>query len=372
MATYVPAGTPASPELLDELANGCVRNQDGFGYAIVSNDRTQLITYRSMNAEDMLDHFAKDRDEHTSGPAIVHSRWGTHGEMSIRNVHPFRVGRDRDTVVVHNGVLPMSTWPSKTEWRSDTGVFAKRFLPSWGMNLDSERFQKHVLNFIGAGNKLIILTVNPKFEQHVYLFNEKAGNWSKKTGCWHSNFDYTGAPRTTMSVIQEGNWWNDDDGYVGGGYHGHTIGKAKGIDADVRNGDIVPGRMSSDWLPGREVVRASSVDNFVDNYTRDENGEWTPFRPAKNGVRILTEADVLAAHGYIPTDSWGQDNSDDDNVTSLEPCPTCGSFQDYDPTWKCCEGCYTCGECMMNMATGDCQCYVPAWLSYKYGNRMGG
>lgn len=369
MLTFIPAGTPASDALLDELMNGCLRNQDGFGYTIVSDDRTRLITYRSMDAIDALESFEKDRAENMAGPALFHSRWGTHGEESIRNVHPFPVGKDRDTVVAHNGVLPVSTWPSKSEWRSDTGVFAKRFLPNWGANFDREKFQNHVLKFIGRGNKLVVLTVNPRYENNVYLFNEAMGTWSKETGVWHSNHDYMGIPRVYMATSNDdGNWWNEDryqpeymaraagnDGMpkVLGYRDDKPSVNGLGIDPSVRTQDgvIVPGKMSPEWLPGRQVERYPDVS------------EWTPFssRGGKTkGQRILTEADVLAAHGYVP-----------ESLDEMEPldesiCPTCYSTDGFSSEWRVCQACGHCADCRKSLYTDDCDCYMPAHVSQKF------
>lgn len=399
MLTYIPEGVPASEDLIEELYNGCTRNQDGFGWAIVSNDKKSIITFRSMDAIAALEAFQESR-ETNYGHALFHSRWGTHGEESLFNCHPFKVAKDPMTVMGHNGVLPVSTWPSKDDRRSDTHIFATNHLKSWGMALDSKRFTDHVAKFIGGSNKLVFLTVNPRYQANVYIFGENHGTWSVATGVWHSNdgfrFAYSApkVPAYSRSSVwdADGSGWGDEDEFpsLAAAYMAQRRNSG-GINVNRPNNNYLPGQMTPEWLPGRQVERAGSVDDYVE-YVRQEDGSWKPFK--KSVQRVLTEADVIAAHGYLPNGEIMEleeecrtcgsheydttnfkcascgDPGDELDADSMEACPNCGSFGQYDETWKTCMECMTCGECNLKMDDESCLCYTPAWLRYKYGSKV--
>jgi glutamine amidotransferase len=175
------------------LYNGGVINGDGHGWAIVAGDR--IIRERSMNLDDAIDSFTEARGQHMSGPALFHSRWMTHGKWSINNVHPFYVGYSDKTVVAHNGILPAAAHPAKGDKRSDTRKFADEILPFKYARLDKPGVQKALHQFCGAGNKLVILTVDPRYQSNAYIINREAGEWDAHTGIWHSNGGYRTKPK---------------------------------------------------------------------------------------------------------------------------------------------------------------------------------
>jgi predicted glutamine amidotransferase len=200
MLTYLPAGIQPDTSA---LANGAVHNNDGHGYAIVAGDR--IITGRGMNAAAVIDEFAALRSLHPNQPALFHSRYATHGSVTEDNIHPFPIGGDPRTVLAHNGVLPKKAHPSRRDPRSDTRIAAddilstKRFL-----TLDRPATRQRIESWLGASNKLVILTVNPRYPDHGYLFNEQAGYWDNQS--WYSNRDYLDShPGQTA-------WWGLDDG----------------------------------------------------------------------------------------------------------------------------------------------------------------
>lgn len=186
MLTYFP---PATLPDLDALANGAEFNNDGHGFAIVTPGR--LIVRHGMDRDRAIGRFAQARAEHPDGPALFHSRYATHGTRTRANCHPFRVGHDARTVLAHNGILPRRVRPKGGDQRSDTRIAAEDFLPrspysAW----DDPRAQRDLARWLGAGNKLVVLTVDPRYRQHGYLINEDSGIWD--AGIWYSNRDYQG------------------------------------------------------------------------------------------------------------------------------------------------------------------------------------
>ncbi|MFE3278408.1 class II glutamine amidotransferase [Nocardia sp. NPDC059239] len=85
---------------------------------------TGILVGRGMDAEEVIDDFTAVRRRYPDRPALFHGRYATHGAVSIDNCHPFRLGRDRRTVLAHNGVLPRRVRPAPYDPRSDTRMNA--------------------------------------------------------------------------------------------------------------------------------------------------------------------------------------------------------------------------------------------------------
>lgn len=189
--SYLPAGVPVDE---DGLFNGGLSNPDGHGWAIADPTSATMLVGKSLDLVTAIDDFKAARAEHPNGHALFHSRWATHGSITTDNVHPFFVGGSESTVVGHNGVLPRSAHPAKGDDRSDTRLFADEILSTRYRRLNRDRVRTALSNWIGSGNKLVILTVDPRYRRNAYLVNEHLGTWDRKTGIWHSNHDFESAP----------------------------------------------------------------------------------------------------------------------------------------------------------------------------------
>lgn len=184
MITYLPSGI-AVPR--DEIENGGTWNDDGHGWAIAA-ELGNMIVGKSMSLTEALEQFTEARERHPYAPALFHSRWATHGSKTTANVHPFPV--TADSVLAHNGVMPSAFHPDKDDDRSDTRVFAD-LLGRDTDGLFSKRYRKRIGAMIGSGNKLVILSVNPRFlAPKGWIINENRGEWDRATGAWFSNGDY--------------------------------------------------------------------------------------------------------------------------------------------------------------------------------------
>ena len=179
MITYVPAGV----ELPEQgIRNGADTNDDGHGWACAN--ATEIRTGRSMNFDSAWADLVATRDAMGGGAVVFHSRWATHGEYGLYNVHPFTV--TADSVMAHNGILPGKYLPSKGERRSDTRLFVDRVAKDVVGNngVPSRRVARRLAEEIGYGNKLAFLGVGPV----VRIINAWAGEWSG--GVWYSNGGY--------------------------------------------------------------------------------------------------------------------------------------------------------------------------------------
>ncbi len=120
---------------------------------------------------------------------MFHSRFATHGSVTKANIHPFPIGQDRLTVLAHNGVLPVTVRPRRGDRRSDTRIAAQEFLSTEPfLSLERAATRGRIERWLGPDNKLVVLTVNPRYPASAYLFNEESGQWDN--GIWYSNHDY--------------------------------------------------------------------------------------------------------------------------------------------------------------------------------------
>lgn len=184
LLTFIP---PHIQPNLQRLENGTFYNDDGHGFAIVIEGR--IVVRRAMNADRIIDEFGDVRAQHPEGPAIFHSRMGTHGVEDKSNVHPFWIGRGRNTVIAHNGVFPVR--PMKKDPRSDTRVVVEDLIPKrheWALNTHKGRVR--FSKWMGRNNKVAILTTNPRFKGNSFIINVDSGIWDD--GIWYSNDGYSG------------------------------------------------------------------------------------------------------------------------------------------------------------------------------------
>jgi glutamine amidotransferase len=176
-----------SPDM-DRFKIAAQSNPDGFGFAISTGKKLHIV--RSMNFEEVANKFV-DARKTMQGPAIFHFRWTTHGTNTVDNCHPFLLGQDSQTVMGHNGILPVKM--DKDEKRSDTRVFAEDIMPAIGgvSSLDDGEYFNQMAEW-AKGSKLAFLTVNDDAKYDWYIVNEKDGHWD--SDIWWSNSSYKQAP----------------------------------------------------------------------------------------------------------------------------------------------------------------------------------
>ncbi|MCE0539869.1 hypothetical protein LWF15_30675 [Kineosporia rhizophila] len=197
LLSYLP---PRTQPDMQALYNGTFWNRDGHGYAIVAGER--ILVHRGMGAEVVLEGFERDRAEHPDGPALFHSRLATDGDVHLANCHPFPVGQDPRTVIAHNGMLPNDVVPARDDIRSDTRICAENFIPRRLGSLHTARSRRRLSTWMGRLNKIVILTVDPRYAARAYILNEEAGIWHR--GTWYSNDTFEPSPLLEVA-------WHDLD-----------------------------------------------------------------------------------------------------------------------------------------------------------------
>jgi glutamine amidotransferase len=190
------------------------RNDDGGGYAFI-NKEGKIEQFKSLHFQTFWSAFEQARSVNPDTDFMVHLRIGTHGSLSLDNVHPFQV--DEHTWMSHNGVIGNApTYPGDD--RSDTRVFVEEILPKlpelW---LDDVDLRKMVEGYIG-GSKLMFLTTDERLSQEVYILNKQNG--TIVDNMWFSNTFGVHQPHKPKlpAVVYDANEtkWDDDnwDGWV--------------------------------------------------------------------------------------------------------------------------------------------------------------
>ena len=176
MATFYPKGARIRRW---ELENGAYLNPHGHGWAVVGERKGQVMCDKSLNADLEIDIFSVFREEFPDAPAMFHSRFASVTEHTPEDAHPFVVGGDRETLMIHNGYLFTSP-----DGRSDSRVLAEDILPRWDLtDLDQ---CKELADLI-APSKVVVLST-----RHEPVILNKHLGVTLDDGTWHSNTDYTG------------------------------------------------------------------------------------------------------------------------------------------------------------------------------------
>lgn len=198
LLTFFPDGVYPTPAAIKALDEGAKFNPDGYGYAMIAGD--EILVRKGMDSELVLDLFLEDRKKYPKGPALFHSRIGTDGLTDESNCHPFYVGKDRKTVLAHNGILPRLARPkSLKDRRSDTRILAEVLLPEKPFGYFHSQLARDAFSeWMGPFNKVIILTTNPRYPNNVLIFNQDRGHWNHDA--WWSNDSYCGYRSTKKAA----------------------------------------------------------------------------------------------------------------------------------------------------------------------------
>lgn len=202
LLTYLPEDT--QPDVA-ALRKGAQCNPDGHGFAIVIpeyGEYGRILVRKSMNATKLIKDFERLRAAYPNGPALFHSRITTDGITDLYNCHPFMVAGDKRTVMGHNGIFPGSVRPAKGDKRSDTRIVAE--VAASGFKLVTEVGRRMFGEWMGSSNKVVILTVDPDYDQYGYIVNEHCGDWHD--GVWYSNGSFRGYKAAHTSNYYGTSW----------------------------------------------------------------------------------------------------------------------------------------------------------------------
>jgi len=200
-----PATAPAiSPEWLTDFYS---YNLDGVG--VMYSDNAQLVVkkYLPESAEDLIDFY----QENIQGRSCAfHLRMRTHGDIDMRNCHPYevlnQVEHGVDLHLMHNGVL--STGNSQDRSRSDTYHYIRTRLkpllkhnPDWAFTTE---FKQQIGEEIGSFNKFVLMDNQDRCavvncNSGVYW----AGLWLSNTYAWTASASASDTPTAPASWLAQ-------------------------------------------------------------------------------------------------------------------------------------------------------------------------
>ncbi len=258
-----PSGVSLEADVYDECF---VRNKDGAGIAYVKDGKI-VIEKGFFTAEALIE--AVKRNE--GAEMIVHCRIATHGTVDKDNCHPFfyeskwgqKEGEEPrfSFAIAHNGVLHSRS----TKEKSDTRCFVEDTISEmfdvdpWF--LDRGYGIKMVEDFIGMGNKLVIMRYDSKNnETSVWIVNERAG--TKDLGCWFSNHSYKRwkpvKETTTYPNYMQGRMPMSGNCFPGGGSEEEDYGAAFGYIQHPITGVYMPRSQVLSDLAKRDLTKSQA------------------------------------------------------------------------------------------------------------------
>lgn len=181
-------------------------NRDGGGFAFVNNGNIKIIKVLK-SVDNFITSYRKHIENEEEKAILLHFRIKTHGEVSIKNTHPFYV--HQNLAFAHNGIIGSH---SHNREISDTLEFRDEVLKQLPKDFYKNNGMKKLIESYINYSKLAFLDSN----EDLYIFNEEKGSW--EDGIWYSNLSYR--PYVTTVVQKPYNSYNsrERNNYWGNGY----------------------------------------------------------------------------------------------------------------------------------------------------------
>ena len=128
-----------------EILKQCkIRNKDGFGFVVPNKE-----PFKTLKFEEFISELKNVTDDQ---PCIIHFRFATHGKISKKNSHPFKI---ENIAFAHNGVLKVENLEGMTDSETAFKYILHPAIETFGFA--SKGFEKTIASIIG-GSKFAFLT----------------------------------------------------------------------------------------------------------------------------------------------------------------------------------------------------------------------
>lgn len=293
MCLIVVKDAPDAVFTVENFKHSFGRNSDGTGIMYVEDGRVKVE--RTMGSEKLhvelyMKH--KHRDQF-----VLHQRFGTHGEKTLRNVHPFKVmciddGDPYDLYMVHNGVINQSHFWTSSDPKekalidkcSDTNLFVQQYMrPLLSLApdmIEHPAFLAMVDEFVGGYNKLTFL----RNDGTITIINKQAGDMVE--GCWLSNKGAIAAPYVPPARSTHNYQQNQTATYP-------RMARKNHGEASYYGGYTGEGPWHADWYEANETAGQSNLPLL-------SNSAMAAVAKEKEGLISALDMDTLVQE----VDSW--------------------------------------------------------------------
>lgn len=294
LIAYVRAGKTISDHYIETVH---ARNPDGIGVMSAKGIEKFLGHKMLKRARRYIHTLQNDGLEFA-----VHFRYATHGDITMKNVHPFELP-DGNGHLMHNGVLSDYTEASiaTNGEDSDTALFAREHIGT----APFEQWQEYwtaIANKISGGRLCLMLP-----DKRFILVNEQSGTW--KEDVWYSqtySLPYNVKPYVYSGGAYE--YWRgrgNEDAYDGSYSYSHHRAPFDGIATWWRKAKHKQDKVDNTTDVYYKNLDAAYARRYGDNQTPPSH--WLGWDKDKDGNLPETAPEDKALDAVVTEHLGGED-----------------------------------------------------------------
>lgn len=184
----------------EKFKTACLNNPDGYGLSFPAGDGDKLSVLRSATSADPDALYRLIQEELSNESIMLHLRYTTAGETSMRNAHPFPVlnfkEHGEDVRMAHNGTIyKWKTNSLRRTWESDTRAFVRGFVNPLFARMNKGFYSEEVFEDPFVHQLLedqippasVLTFINGVGDFKVVNAKGNGGGWEEGDGVYYSN-----------------------------------------------------------------------------------------------------------------------------------------------------------------------------------------